>query len=407
MATTSTSTSKTTGQPSTNPNENKSAAASLAGAPPQGKVSKSAILVRRNQKSNPILKMLQNVPWEFEEILSDYEVGRTTGVLFLSLKYHRLHPEYVYGRIQALEKRYSLRILLILCDVGDQHEQPIRELTKTCLINEFTIIVAWSFEECALYLQTYKAYENRPADSIKERVNKDYGGVLRSALTSVKGVNKTDVTTLRTHFGSFSRIAHASPAELSNCPGIGPTKVRRLNEAFNQPFRKTSSKDKGKGKEKEAASAGGSGGGPSPLEVLASELGSSDKPSTETSAAVSGEASRPPPAPRRIISDDDASGEPSGGTTSTAASRLRAVRREPSPDWDIELDLNESDDERPAPSPPPRAESPPWEMEDDAVGAEREYSPDWDIDVEAMMAQSGDGDERETSPLRKKRRTDA
>lgn len=58
-----------------------------------------------------------------------------------------------------------------------------------------------SFEECALYLQTYKAYENRPPDSIKERVDKDYSSVLRSALTSVKGVNKTDVTTLRTHFG--------------------------------------------------------------------------------------------------------------------------------------------------------------------------------------------------------------
>ena len=36
---------------------------------------------------------------------------------------------------------------------------------------------------------------------IKERVDKDYNSVLRASLTSIKGVNKTDVTTLRTHFG--------------------------------------------------------------------------------------------------------------------------------------------------------------------------------------------------------------
>lgn len=45
--------------------------------------SKSAILVRRNQKANPALKLLQNVAWQYEDILADYEVGRTTGVLFL------------------------------------------------------------------------------------------------------------------------------------------------------------------------------------------------------------------------------------------------------------------------------------------------------------------------------------
>lgn len=35
-----------------------------------------------------------------------------------SLKYHRLHPEYIYGRIEQLGSHaYNLRILLILCDV--------------------------------------------------------------------------------------------------------------------------------------------------------------------------------------------------------------------------------------------------------------------------------------------------
>ena len=63
-----------------------------------------------------------------------------------------------------------------------------------------------SYEEAAIYLQTYKAYENKSPDSIKERIDKDYTSLLRASLTSVKSVNKTDVTTLRTHFG----VSHLS-----------------------------------------------------------------------------------------------------------------------------------------------------------------------------------------------------
>lgn len=36
---------------------------------------------------------------------------------------------------------------------------------------------------------------------IKERVDKDYNSILRTALTSISKVNKTDVETLRTSFG--------------------------------------------------------------------------------------------------------------------------------------------------------------------------------------------------------------
>lgn len=34
-----------------------------------------------------------------------------------SLRYHRLHPEYIHKRIEALGHSYNLRILLLLCDI--------------------------------------------------------------------------------------------------------------------------------------------------------------------------------------------------------------------------------------------------------------------------------------------------
>ena len=61
------------------------------------------------------------------------------------------------------------------------------------------------------YLSTYEQFEHKPPDLIKERVDKDYHSVLRTALTSISKVNKTDVETLRTSFGVSSRIIYARP----------------------------------------------------------------------------------------------------------------------------------------------------------------------------------------------------
>jgi DNA excision repair protein ERCC-1 len=49
--------------------------------------------------------------------------------------------------------------------------------------------------------------------------------------------------TLLSNFGSFKKIVHASPDELSSCPGLGSQKVKRLLEAFDQPFLIASSED--------------------------------------------------------------------------------------------------------------------------------------------------------------------
>ncbi|KAF9268921.1 DNA repair protein rad10 [Marasmius fiardii PR-910] len=194
------------------------------------------IILNPLQRGNPILEHVKNVGTEYGDIIADYQVGRTTGVLYLSLKYHRLHPEYIYTRIEKLGHNYSLRILLLLCDVTE-HKDPIRELTKVCLINEITIIVAFSPEEAGHYLATFKQFEFKPPTLIKERVDKDYNSMLRTSLTSISRVNKTDVETLRSSFGSIAVIAKANTEQLSNLPGFGQVKVKNIKNAFEKPFR--------------------------------------------------------------------------------------------------------------------------------------------------------------------------
>jgi DNA excision repair protein ERCC-1 len=95
----------------------------------------SAILVSTRQKGNPILNHVRSLPWEYSDIQCDYVLGATTCALFLSLKYHRLHPEYIYSRIRALGKSYNLRVLLTMVDITN-HEEALKELSKTYMINK-------------------------------------------------------------------------------------------------------------------------------------------------------------------------------------------------------------------------------------------------------------------------------
>lgn len=59
----------------------------------------------------------------------------------------------------------------------------------------------YSTAEVARYLELYKQFERKPPDLIKQRTDDSYIAHLTQALTSVRGVNKTDVTTLASHFG--------------------------------------------------------------------------------------------------------------------------------------------------------------------------------------------------------------
>jgi DNA excision repair protein ERCC-1 len=215
-----------------------------------------------------------------------------------------------------------------------------------------------SADEAGQYLTAYKQSEHRQPTLIRERVDKTPSALLRTALTSIPRVNKTDVETLRASFGvrplfplsslpslysyttlerhtqSFAKIAQADAAQLARLPGFGPKKVARLKDAFERPFRTGTT----------SALAAPSTSAPAPA------------PSTSTKA--------PRPAP----------GHPDPTSTSHPAQ---------SPPWDIELDLNS-----PSPSPPPLSEL--TLARDTTLGAgpskrAREESPQWDIEQDVVL----------------------
>ncbi|TNN03113.1 hypothetical protein fugu_000142 [Takifugu bimaculatus] len=198
----------------------------------------SSIVVSPRQRGNPILKYIRSVPWEFGDVVPDYVLGQTTCALFLSLRYHNLNPNYIHDRLKLLGQTFTLRVLLVQVDVKDPHHA-LRELARICVMADCTLVLAWSPEEAGRYLETYKSYEKKPADTLKEQVEKDYLSKVTECLTTVKSINKTDAITLLSTFSSVEGIMNASKDDLVLCPGLGPQKARRLYDVFHKPFLKS------------------------------------------------------------------------------------------------------------------------------------------------------------------------
>ncbi|ATZ54670.1 Bcrad10 [Botrytis cinerea B05.10] len=221
------------------PTNNASAGPKVVQPVPQAIASRSSgssIQVSLRQKGNPILTNLKSFPWEYSDILADYVLGTTTCALFLSLKYHRLHPEYIYNRIKGLQGKYNLRVLLTMVDIGN-HEESLKELSKTSLVNNVTVILCWSALEAARYLELYKSYEHANASAIKGVESKSYGDKMVDFITVPRSINKRDAVALVDAFGSIRGAINARPEEIAVVDGWGEKKVRKWCGVVDEPFR--------------------------------------------------------------------------------------------------------------------------------------------------------------------------
>ncbi len=196
----------------------------------------SSILVSPRQKGNPILNSVKSVAWEYSDIPADYVLGATTCALFLSLKYHRLHPEYIYNRIRDLKGQYDLRIVLTMVDV-ENHEDSLRELSKTSLVNNVTIMLCWSAQEAGRYLELFKTFEHAAPTSIRAKQSSTYAENMVEFITVPRGINKTDAVGLVSNFGSVRTAINAGPEEIGLIAGWGDKKVQRWCNAVKEPFR--------------------------------------------------------------------------------------------------------------------------------------------------------------------------
>lgn len=215
----------------------------------------SEILVYTKQKGNPMFKdlMMKSTPWTYDgEILCDYFISRTFQILFLSLKYHRLRPEYIWSRVKKLNggttltvqnapRVNTLRVLLCVVDI-DSPDDELRKLLDFCVKQDLSLVLAWLYEEAGNYVAMSKQLANTPSrvqNNIAPPKDRTYMEAATDLLTTVTSVNKTDVKTLLANCRSFRAVVEAScnpETHMEDVQGIGPAKAERLRRFFSEPF---------------------------------------------------------------------------------------------------------------------------------------------------------------------------
>ncbi|ODV62925.1 DNA repair protein RAD10, partial [Ascoidea rubescens DSM 1968] len=222
----------------------------------------SKIKINKSQNGNPLIQTIKskNVPFEFTSLIqSDYLINSQTFVLFLSLRYHKLHPEYIFNRLKKFgfgaqsSSTNVLKILLCVLDIensGNTHYWEIlKSLLKVCIFNDFTLILTWSFEEAGNYICVLKnlsavsgnkgSSNKKLGISIKGELKEDYYSRLLNCLTSIKGINKSDVSRIvssNSGIKNFKELVKDNGNELENINGWGPKKISRFKYVVNEPF---------------------------------------------------------------------------------------------------------------------------------------------------------------------------
>lgn len=129
-----------------------------------------------------------------------------------------------------------LRIILVMVDI-ENHEDSLKELSKTSIINNYTLMLCWSAPEAAHYLELYKSSENAQPTAIRTQQAQSYKESLVEFVTTPRSINKSDAASLISTFGSLQNAINAQPEQISAVPGWGEKKVRQWTNAVREDFR--------------------------------------------------------------------------------------------------------------------------------------------------------------------------
>jgi DNA excision repair protein ERCC-1 len=124
------------------------------------------------------------------------------------------------------------------------HEETLKELSKTSIVNNVTLILCWSAPEAAHYLELFKSSENAQPTAIRSQQAQSYRESVIEFITAPRSVNKSDAASLMSTFGSLQAAVNAQPEQISAVPGWGEKKVRQWSSAVREDFRVESTRRK-------------------------------------------------------------------------------------------------------------------------------------------------------------------
>ncbi|KAI5302315.1 rRNA-processing protein sof1, partial [Ascosphaera pollenicola] len=132
--------------------------------------------------------------------------------------------------------KYNLRLLLTMVDIPN-HEDSLKELSKTSIINDLTLILCWSAAEAGHYLELFKACEHAQPTAIRTQQAQSYKESLEDFVTTPRAINKSDAASLISTFGTLRNAINAQPEQIVTVPGWGDRKVKQWCHAVEEDFK--------------------------------------------------------------------------------------------------------------------------------------------------------------------------
>lgn len=119
----------------------------------------------------------------------------------------------------------------------ENHEDPLKELSKTSLVNNLTLILAWSAKEAAGYLERFKSLEFAQPTIIRGFQATSYADRMTEFVTQPRSVTKSNALALVGAFGSLKGAVNARIEEVATVSGWGEKKCKRWVGVVNKPLR--------------------------------------------------------------------------------------------------------------------------------------------------------------------------
>ena len=124
--------------------------------------------------------------------------------------------------------------VLILQNDAKEDMGYITSIQMDCFQWDIKVLISWSTDESAKYIQIFKQYENKGTGLLEEnKKNKTHEDLAIDTMTSVKSITKKDAQNLLKTYGSIAKIIQVKDyKDFLQIDGIGKTKVDCLTQAF-------------------------------------------------------------------------------------------------------------------------------------------------------------------------------
>ncbi|GIX63865.1 ERCC1 nucleotide excision repair protein, putative [Babesia caballi] len=210
---------------------------------------KHCILASVRQRGNPLIRHLTRVTCVEGDTQYDYKVSEEIQVLFLSLKYHRMHRGYIAARMKQL-REHRVRNPFIICQVDIAEPQNAigkrpssrnvdshtAELTLATFSLGYRLLLSWSARESAAVLEILKLDGQKGLEFLQRKQEKPHIQTVREIIACVRSVNSTDAVAIANRCDTVKQLMHISADKLEGIHGLGQRKVKALISAFNDNF---------------------------------------------------------------------------------------------------------------------------------------------------------------------------